>query len=125
MAVWPWGARPPAGGGARWLVVGSIGIVVAGLAPIMTASRRPPIPPDPAPLDPDAPPPTISVVVAGRDEANVLPRLVADVAAQDHRGPDGQPRFELIVVDDRSTDGTAEAVMAAADAPSVSPASRP
>jgi hypothetical protein len=110
------GTAAAAGGGARWLVAGSIVIVAVGLAPILGASRHPPIPPDPAPLDPDAPVPTISVVVAGRDEANVLPQLVADVAAQDHRGPDGRPRFELVVVDDRSEDGTAEAVMAAAAA---------
>lgn len=110
------GVAAAAGGGARWLVIGSIGIVVAGLAPILGASRRPPIPADPAPLDPDAPPPTISVVVAGRDEANVFPQLVADVAAQDYRDPDGEPRFELVVVDDRSIDGTAGVVMARATA---------
>lgn len=110
------GGAAAAGGGARWLVAGSIGVVVAGLAPILGASRHPPIPPDPAPLDPLAPPPTISVVVAARDEANVLPQLVADVAAQDHRDRDGRPRFELVVVDDRSTDGTADAVRNAASA---------
>lgn len=108
------GAAAASGGGARWLVAGSLAVVVAGLAPILGASRRPPIPVDPPPLDPAAPAPTISVVVAGRDEANVLPQLVADVAAQDHRDADGAPRFELVVVDDRSTDGTADAVVAAA-----------
>jgi hypothetical protein len=108
------GAVAAAGGGARWLVVASIAVVVGGLVPILVASRRPPIPPDPSPSHPGTPPPTISIVVAGRDEANVLPQLVADVAAQDHRGPDGTPRFELIVVDDRSRDGTDPAVRAAA-----------
>ena len=108
------GALAATGSAAGWVVAGSIGVVVAELLPILGASRRPPIPPDPAPLDPDAAPPTISVVVAGRDEANVLPQLVADVAAQDHRDPAGRPRFELVVVDDRSTDGTAAAVTAAA-----------
>lgn len=108
------GGAAAAGGGARWLAAGAIIVVVAGLAPILGASRRPPIPPDPAPLDPLAPTLTISVVVAARDEANVLPQLVADVAAQDHRDRGGRPRFELVVVDDRSTDGTAEAVRAAA-----------
>lgn len=110
------GAAAASGGGARWLVAGAIGVVVAGLAPILGASRRPPIPPNAAPLDPGAPLPTISVLVAGRDEANVLPRLATDVAAQDHRDAGGRPRFELVVVDDRSTDGTAEAVLAAAEA---------
>ena len=110
------GALAAAGGGARWLVAGSIGLVIAELVPILGASRRPPIPPDPASRDPDAPPATISVVVAGRDEAVVLPQLVADIAAQDHRDPGGRPRFELVVVDDRSTDGTADAVHAAARA---------
>jgi len=108
------GALAATGSAAGWVVAGSIGVVVAELLPILGASRRPPIGPDPAPLDPDAAAPTISVVVAGRDEANVLPQLVADVAAQDHRDPSGRPRFELVVVDDRSTDGTAAAVSAAA-----------
>jgi cellulose synthase/poly-beta-1,6-N-acetylglucosamine synthase-like glycosyltransferase len=108
------GALAATGSAAGWVVAGSIGVVVAELLPILGASRRPPIPPDPAPLDPDAAPPTISVVVAGRDEANVFPQLVADVAAQDHRDHSGRPLFELVVVDDRSTDGTAAAVNAAA-----------
>ncbi|HEX4898821.1 MAG TPA: glycosyltransferase family 2 protein, partial [Candidatus Limnocylindrales bacterium] len=108
------GALAATGSAAGWVVAGSIGVVVAELLPILGASRRPPIAPDPRPLDPAAAAPTISVVVAGRDEANVLPQLVADVAAQDHRDPAGRPRFELVVVDDRSTDGTAAAVSAAA-----------
>ncbi|MDQ3870827.1 MAG: glycosyltransferase family 2 protein, partial [Chloroflexota bacterium] len=58
--------------------------------------------------------PTVSVVVPARDEAAVLPQLVADVAAQDHRDGLGRPRFELLVVDDRSTDGSAAAVRRAA-----------
>ncbi|HSO30743.1 MAG TPA: glycosyltransferase family 2 protein [Candidatus Sulfomarinibacteraceae bacterium] len=110
------GAAAAAGGGASWLVVASIGVVVAGLIPIMGASRRPPIGPDPAPRDPALPLPTISVVVAGRDEANVVAQLVADVAAQDHRDRDGRPRFELVIVDDRSSDGTTEVAVAAAAA---------
>lgn len=46
--------------------------------------------------------PTISVVVPARNEAARVGALVRSVLAQDH------PRFELIVVDDRSTDQTAE-----------------
>jgi 1,2-diacylglycerol 3-beta-glucosyltransferase len=107
------GAAAAGGGGARILVAGSIGIVVAGLVPIVRASRRPPIGPDPVP-PPGRALPTVSVVVAARDEAAVLPRLIGDLAAQDHRHADGTPAFEVVVVDDRSTDGTADTVAAAA-----------
>jgi cellulose synthase/poly-beta-1,6-N-acetylglucosamine synthase-like glycosyltransferase len=90
---------------------------VAGyVVPLARASRRPPISPDTPPLDPDAPPPTFTVLVAARDEANVLPALVRDVAAQDHRSSDGSPLFEMVVVDDRSTDGTGDAVAESAAA---------
>jgi 1,2-diacylglycerol 3-beta-glucosyltransferase len=90
-------------------------VVAAYVAPLVHGSRRPPLPP----LDLDQLPaaerlPTVSVVVAGRDEAAVLPTLIGDVARQDHRSPDGTPRFELLVVDDRSTDGTGAAAQAAA-----------
>jgi 1,2-diacylglycerol 3-beta-glucosyltransferase len=62
-------------------------------------------------------PPTIfSVVIAARDEVEVLPRLIRDLAAQDRRTSDGKPLFELIIVDDRSTDGTAQAALRAAAA---------
>jgi 1,2-diacylglycerol 3-beta-glucosyltransferase len=54
------------------------------------------------------------VLIAARDEAAVVSDLVRDLAAQDHRDADGRPRFEIVVVDDRSTDGTAEAVLGAA-----------
>ena len=89
-------------------------VVAGAVIPVARASRRPPIARGAGPLDPAAQPPTFSIVVAGRDEANVLPHLVADLAAQDWREPDGTPRFELVVVDDRSSDGTADAVGAAA-----------
>ena len=48
----------------------------------------------------------ISVVVAAHDEAGRLPALLAALGAQTHRQPDGAPLFEVIVVDDRSADGT-------------------
>ena len=46
----------------------------------------------------------ISVVVAARDEADRLPALLDALAAQTHRP------FEVVVVDDRSTDATAQRV---------------
>jgi 1,2-diacylglycerol 3-beta-glucosyltransferase len=94
-------------------VAGSIAAIY--VAPIARASRRPPL----EPFDADQLPtsdglPTITVLVAARDEADVLPHLVADVAAQDHRDVKGEPCFELVVIDDRSTDGSEGAVRDAA-----------
>jgi len=109
------GAAAASGGGAWWLVVISLTVVVLGLVPALFASRRPPLGPAPEPPA-GAMLPTISVLVAGRDEAAVLPNLIGDLAAQDHRDPDGRPRFEVVVVDDRSSDGTAEVTRLAASA---------
>lgn len=107
---------------APWLLSVTAIAVVVGVLPTVVAGRWPEpltgdgrrlvdtVSVDPASL------PIVSIVVAGRDEASVLPRLVADVAAQDHRAADGSPRFELIVVDDRSVDGTEDAVMGEAEA---------
>jgi hypothetical protein len=99
----------------------AVPLITAGVAlgcavPVALASRRPPISPEEAAdaLADTADPPTFSIVVAARDEAGVLRQLVADVSGQEYRRRDGRPLFDLIVVDDRSTDGTADAVMAAA-----------
>jgi cellulose synthase/poly-beta-1,6-N-acetylglucosamine synthase-like glycosyltransferase len=74
---------------------------------LLPASRRPPLPPLPdAAIGALGPLPAVTVLVAGRDEALVLPHLLADLAAQDHRDGDGNPLFEVIVIDDRSDDGT-------------------
>lgn len=102
-------------GSARGLIALASLIAGAYVVPLAVAGRRPPIPPDAPPIDPVAPPPTFSVLVAARDEASVLPGLVGDVAAQSHRSADGTPLFELIVIDDRSSDGTGRAVRDAAD----------
>ncbi|HEY3522900.1 MAG TPA: glycosyltransferase, partial [Candidatus Limnocylindrales bacterium] len=108
------GVRSSGRGPARHLVT----LVAAGLmgaVPMLTASaRRPPIAPRPQDRAPYETLPTVTVLVAARDEAAVIERLVEDVAAQDHRTADGHPRFELIVVDDRSTDGTGQAALRAA-----------
>ncbi len=53
--------------------------------------------------------PVVSVVVTTRNRAHLLPRLFDALAAQQDAGP-----FEIVVVDDCSTDGTSEVVKAAA-----------
>jgi 1,2-diacylglycerol 3-beta-glucosyltransferase len=89
------------------------GVVAAAyVGRIAVASRHPPLEPEPPPAGRELP--LVTVLVAARDEAGVLPQLVADLAAQDHRDKSGRPRFELILVDDRSRDGTAQAVLDAA-----------
>ena len=92
------------------------GVALGCAIPVALASRRPPISPESAAaaLAGADRPPTFSVVVGARDEAAVLRQLVADVSRQDYRAADGSPFFELIVIDDRSTDGTADAVKTAA-----------
>ncbi len=92
------------------------GVAVGCAVPVALASRRPPIsvPDAAAALALAEKPPTFTILVAARDEAAVLRRLVADVARQDYRSADGSPRFDMVVVDDRSIDGTADAVTAAA-----------
>jgi cellulose synthase/poly-beta-1,6-N-acetylglucosamine synthase-like glycosyltransferase len=59
--------------------------------------------------------PYVSVVVAARDEAGVVPLLLADLGRQDHRLPDGRPQFDVVLIDDRSSDGTGRAAAEAAD----------
>jgi len=55
---------------------------------------------------PDDELPSVSVVIAARDEESFIRRTIQAVQAQDYP-PD---RLEIIVVDDRSTDGTAAVV---------------
>jgi 1,2-diacylglycerol 3-beta-glucosyltransferase len=110
------GWRAASGRGTGLLVGGAVTTALAAAVPIALASRRPPIPPDAPPLAPTAPPPTFSVVIAARDEAVVVPGLLGDLGRQDHRTSDGRPQFEVIVIDDRSTDGTAQAALRAAGA---------
>lgn len=92
------------------------GVALGCAVPVALASRRPPISPARAgeALRRSTHMPTFSIIVGARDESAVLRQLVADVAGQDYREPEGAPRFELIVVDDRSTDGSAQVVETAA-----------
>ncbi len=103
--------------GAR-RTVGVAALIAGGyVLPLALASRRPPIGPAADPLDPDADPATFTVLVAARDEAAVVAGLIRDIAVQDHRSAaDGSPLFELVVIDDRSTDGSGAVARAAAEA---------
>lgn len=51
------------------------------------------------------PPPSVTAVVPARNEADAIGRSVASLLSQDYAG-----EFRIVVVDDRSTDGTAGAV---------------
>jgi hypothetical protein len=106
-------ARKKSGGVVPLLTAG---VAIGAAAPLALASRRPPITPEDAAraLAEAGSPPTFTVLVGARDEAAVLPSLVRDVGRQDYRHVDGLPRFELVVVDDRSVDGGGEAVLTAA-----------
>lgn len=59
--------------------------------------------------------PRITVVIAARDEILALPALIRDLGRQDHREPDGRPAFDVVVVDDRSTDGSGDAARITAE----------
>ena len=54
---------------------------------------------------PSSPTPAVSVVLPAHDEEARLPRTLASLAGLDYAGP-----IEFVVVDDRSTDGTAAVV---------------
>ena len=53
--------------------------------------------------------PAVTAVVPARDEADVISRSIGSLLAQNYPGA-----FRVILVDDQSTDGTAEAALAAA-----------
>jgi glycosyltransferase involved in cell wall biosynthesis len=110
----------------RLLPALTAGVALGSAVPIAVASRRPPISPRDAEraLAMSRRKPVFSVVVGARNEASALPRLVADLSRQDYRDSSGARLFELIVVDDRSTDGTAEAALAAAQECGISTAIR-
>ena len=55
--------------------------------------------------------PSVAIVVPARDEADVIARSIGALTAQDYPG-----RVRIVLVDDQSSDGTAVAARAAADA---------
>jgi cellulose synthase/poly-beta-1,6-N-acetylglucosamine synthase-like glycosyltransferase len=50
--------------------------------------------------------PFVSVLIPARNEERVIATTIAQVAAQEYAGPDGRPRFEILAIDDASTDET-------------------
>ena len=76
---------------------------VAVLSFLVFGVRLPrPLPALRARVGEETPLPSVSVVVPARNEARNIQRVLASLAASDH------PDFEIVVVDDRSEDGTAE-----------------
>jgi len=57
--------------------------------------------------------PHVTVIVPARDEAAVIGALIGDLRAQAYAA-DGQPRFDILVVDDGSRDGSGELLRAMA-----------
>lgn|GEM_PF-6989603 len=68
------------------------------------------LPADPMPASPPGSWPAVAAVVPARDEAAVAGDTVARLLAQDYAGP-----FRVVLVDDGSTDGTADFARRAAD----------
>ena len=120
------GYRATTGRGTQLTVSAAVAAALGGSVPIAIASRRPPIPPRGASTPPGSAgaTTTFTVVVGARDEASVIGSLVRDLARQDHRGADGAPGFELIVIDDRSMDDTAGAARRAAEAAGIAHVTR-
>lgn len=96
---------PPVEAPVDLLLTGLLGFVALGwmVQTLWSATgvRRIPHLEDTEPLAPEDCP-SVSILVAARDEAKRLPRALATLLAQDH------PDYEVIAVDDRSADGTGE-----------------
>ena len=84
------------------LLTASIGLL------IVIASRRTSARPGSieAPHRRPDPSPRVTVLIPARDEAAVIGGLIADLAAQDLRCDEVTRHCDVIVIDDRSTDGT-------------------
>ena len=92
-----------------WIVVmGAVALAwVATVIDLAIGVRTIPWLRDAAPLD-DKNCPSVSILLAGRDEAEKMPEAIATMLALDY------PRYEVIAVDDRSEDSTGAILEAAA-----------
>ncbi|KAA9339346.1 glycosyltransferase [Hymenobacter busanensis] len=95
------------------LLGAALGLPAALYAGVLLTLRRHwqrlPVVPITGPADAPLPAatPTVSVLIAARNEADTLPLLLADLNQQQGLAPG---YFEVLVADDHSTDATAEAV---------------
>ncbi|MBM4246010.1 MAG: glycosyltransferase [Deltaproteobacteria bacterium] len=82
-----------------WSVLGAVSSALFLYGSVMLVPRCPQL----AALDPPEPLswPALSVVVPARNEARTIEAALASLLAQDH------PHLQIVLVDDRSTDGTA------------------
>lgn len=87
-------------------VVQSLGWAWAG-AGLRRAQEDGPDPDTPLPYPAPLP---LSVVVAAHDEERRLPALLDALGLQTYRDAEDRPAFEVVIVDDRSSDGTAKVV---------------
>jgi cellulose synthase/poly-beta-1,6-N-acetylglucosamine synthase-like glycosyltransferase len=84
------------------VLVGLAMLYAAGLMTLRAGLRKLPSPLTPSHAHADETLPSVSIVVSARNEAHNLPRLLSCLTAQDY--PSG--RLEIVIVDDRSDDGT-------------------
>ncbi len=103
--------------------IAGVAALASGLAatawavPLAIRSRRPPREAfSDATLPQASTLPRLLVMVPARDEAAVIADLLGDLGRQDHRDPDGAPRFDVVIVDDRSSDGTGATAVRALEA---------
>jgi hypothetical protein len=117
------GAGAVAGSSVGALVVRAVGLgAVAGAVALARAGRWAGRPNGPSRASPDGGQTgPLRIVVAAHDEAGTIAGLVGDLAAA---LADGRTDAELVVVDDRSTDGTGDVASAAIRATGLGPRAR-
>lgn len=119
LAAFAWLTLPVVAGSAlarrtpAWLsAILAIAVPVAIVRPMLRASRTPPVEPVTS-LGANVPP--VTAIVTARNEAAVIGNLIGDLGAQDLLRMRSDA-FELIVIDDGSTDDTAQVARRAAAA---------
>jgi glycosyltransferase involved in cell wall biosynthesis len=97
------------------LVSGASAVVPALAVMLAVASRRRPFPRYSG-ARPATSPGLVRIVIPARDEAAVIGDVIADLAGQDARDGSTGRAMEIVIVDDRSSDGTGAVAQAAIDA---------